>query len=350
VEIELSGGVQARFSYGRLAPSDDGEGEGENVDRLGFGVRRARFRSLATIGSNAGVFLQLAGGGTLGVLDAYGFYQPSDHWRLRFGRMATAQPRASRLTSFTRIDAIARPEIVDKWVSGTIGAGGRDFGLDAIYTSDRGEAILAVHNGDGSWNRQRGNYRPDVNNALDGTERLGMAASLYGAYEPEALQGVEVGGYVGYNGSGNPNTAAFGEGRMYLSYAAHAYWGAAPGSQPLRLKADLIGVDYEVLEDAIGPEEDFDQRTMGLSLLGAGRVHQAGEVFARLELYDPNNSIFDFDDQERYVTVGGSFSLSALRGQPYRRQRLTLAYTGLLPEAEGRANQHLVVLQAQLIF
>ena len=59
--------------------------------------------------------------------------------------------------------------------------------------------------------------------------------------------------------------------------------------------------------------------------------------------------LFDLDaDPDGYLTVGASASLSAARGDQYRRARLTLAYS-LRDDADGD-DAHLVVLQGQFAF
>ncbi len=346
-EVALGGTVQARFGYGRWA------GEGDAQQRLGFGIRRARLRAAALLTDHVGGYLQLDAGGTsVTLLDSYAFYERGP-WRVQLGRFAVAQPRAAQMTSHTRIDAIERAVIGQEWEARTLGNGGRDFGLEAQYAAGALALHVALHNGNGTWDRAAGNFRASVDDPTGGAERTGMAASLYGAYAPPSIDGLEVGGYVGYNGAGNAATEVqggplAGTPRTYLSYSAHAYWGARPGSQPLRLKADLIAIDYEAL-DTPNPllTPGSSQEAYGVSLLGAARVHRAGEVFARGEYFDPSGRASD--DDSYYFTAGASFSLSALRGEAYRNQRLTLAYQTRRQDGADAA-PHLLILQAQIVF
>jgi hypothetical protein len=177
--------------------------------------------------------------------------------------------------------------------------------------------------------------------ATGGVDRVAQAVSVYGGYAPAGWSGIEVGAYAGYNSARNPNSMRLaGEGRTYASYSAHAYWGAVPGSQPLRLKADAIGVRYE--EDALG-----EQHVLGLSLLGAARLTPFSEAFVRGETLTPD---LGEDRSDVFVTAGASLSVSALRGLPYHEERFTLAYANGLPDVDDPVNQHLLVVQFQIVF
>ncbi|MDX1547408.1 MAG: hypothetical protein R3247_10495 [Rhodothermales bacterium] len=336
VRLRLGGLIQSRASYGWMtAPRE--------ADRVGFGVRRARLRAEARVGPKAGLHLQVEAAGAFQALDAYAFYQPTERWRLRLGRMVSAQPRAFILTSATQIDAVDRAAIALLWDRTTLATAGRDFGLDLRYAAPQAEVLLFLHNGDGDWNRLRGNARGAIlGDPTDGASGdLGdLAASAYAAFRPASVPGLEVGGFAGVSGRGNPNTRIDDDDRGYGSYAAHVYWGARPGSQPVRLKVDLIGVRFEETE-SIGA-----QQTLGVSFLGAFQVHPGAELFARAERYDPNTDADD--DGATFVTAGASLSLSALRGRSYHQERLTLGYSTRRPENENAPRAHLLVLQAQI--
>ncbi len=335
--LQFGGALQPRVSYGVAA---DGEEE-----RAGFGVRRARFRAIAYFGSTYGARYDVdLASGRLASIDLYAFYEPTPSLRFRAGYLPGAQPRAYVFTFMTRIDAVDRPAIADTWVASTIGARGRDFGLSARYSAGGATAELFLHNGGGSFDRAEGDFRETVLGFQDGPTFRDLAASAYVNLAPAATPGLEVGGFVGYNGSRNPNTAPEGTdlGRRYVSYSGHLYWGADPGSQPVRFKADVIGIRFESIQRE-GVRRDA-QHTVGGSALGAARVLGHGEFFARYErLYA---ALDDFEGD--YVTAGLSYSPSARRGLPYGRERVTLAYTNALPE-EGRT-VHLVVLQLQFAF
>ena len=350
VRFTLGGTLQPRFSYGRSELAGD-----ERVERLGFGMRRMRLRFQASLDERVGAFVQLeGGGGDVGAVDVYAFYQPTERLRFRLGRFVGAQPRAFILTPHALIDAVDRAAIAELWGRRTLSPDGRDFGLDVRLDGARGHATLFLHNGDGNWSAAFGNFREGISGgtATGSVQRTGMAVSLYGAYEPEAVPGLEVGGFAGYNGAEGAASAAGGPnpnaGRTYASYAAHLYWGAVPGSRPVRLKADLIGVRYA---SVAGVQET----TLGLSLLGAVRAGRAAEVFGRAESYRTSidrEGGNDVSTNQPYWTVGASISPSALFGGLYRRERLTLAYSTTRPDPErpGAGRQHLVILQAQLIF
>ena len=342
VTVKLGGLVQAEASYGWLS-----EGEAnESRDRIGLGLRRVRLRANAAIGPRAGAFIHVDGdGGTFGVLDAFAHYDATPNVRLRIGRMASAQPRAFILTPVMAMDTNERAAIALLWNGRTLGNKGRDFGIDLTYRTDLATAIFFVHNGDGSFDRLRGNFQENlVGDATGGTDKglSDMAFSFYTAVTPPRVPGLEVGGYVGYNGSRNPSTAVSGSGRKYVSYSAHAYWGALPGSQSIRIKADAIGVQYDELSTVPS------QHSLGLSLLGAVAVHRAAEVFGRIESYDANLDAEGMSDL--YVTAGMSYSLSRLRGRPFPQERLTLAYGVRIPDDDDAPTNNLLVLQLQVNF
>lgn len=354
--LSIGATFQGRLSYGwyEEAAAD------YTRERLGFGIRRARLRGEATFG-NLGIYGQVdAAGSSVQLLDAYLLYAPTGRLQLQLGRFTPAQPRAFQLTSHTRMDSFERTAIALRWDDGTLDSSGRDFGLSLQYSAPRGELLLSLHNGDGDWSSLRGNVRPGLaGDVTGGTDNAGMAVSLYGAYQPAAFPGVEAGGFLGYNAAKSPSTEVSegffaGTPRTYASYASHLYWGARPGSQPFRLKADLIGIRYETL--TVPPTVDLppgtqivddEQRALGLSLLGAARLHRTTELFGRIEQFDPNTDTDE--DATRYLTFGVNFSLSALYGQPYRNQRLTLAYGTSQPEASESPNQHLIALQLQIV-
>ncbi len=358
VSLRLSGTFQPRLSFGLSdLQEEDGAEVAEDVARLGFGIRRARFRATATFGSGFGVHYDVdVGSGDLASVDLYGFYSPSPRWRLRAGYLAGPQPRAYVFTSHTRIDAVERAAIAERWSRSTIGSRGRTFGAEARYQTDEFTVELHVHGGDDSFDRTRGNFRQGIsgNDATglgsSAVDRLAQAVGAYAAFEPSGLPGVEVGGFVGYNGSRNPHTApdaalfptlsegALDEGRTYVSYAAHAYWGRYPGDQPLRFKADVLGIQYEEVGGLGG------QHALGYALLAAAAPVAHGEVFARFEQFLPDAD----GPADTYVTAGASYSLSDRRGLAYRQNRVTLAYANALPDAGS--DEHLVVLQWQFVF
>ncbi|MFO7313644.1 porin [Rhodothermus marinus] len=327
--ITLGGTLQPRFSYGHH--------EASGRTRLGFGLRRARLIVDARMADSWQFRLQLDGTGTSArILDAYIGYRLTPHWSLRLGRLSSAQPRALTLTSHRQIDAVERAAIAERWGACTIGSDGRDFGLEVAYRREQGRLLLFLHNGDGSWERLRGNYResPSSTDVTGGVRRTGMAVSLGGALTPKAMEGLELGGFVSYNGAGNPNTA----GRRYVSYGLHLYRGADPGSRPLRLKLDGLVVRYFRQE---GAEPVPADRLLGGAVLGAVRLHRAAEAFARVERLDEGRT----EPDRTILTVGFSVSPSAYRGAGYERQRLTVAYT-----TERGIAQRLLVVQWQLIF
>ena len=343
VAVSVGGLVQAETSYGWLAPR---ESTIEARNRVGFGLRRARLRVNAALGPRAGAFFHVDGdNGTFGVLDVVAHYDVTPEVRLRIGRFAGAQPRAFIPTPVMAMDANERAAIALLWNGMTLGNKGRDFGIDVTYRASQAVASFFVHNGYGSFDRVRGNYQESlVGDATGGSEIefSDLAYSFAAAVTPASLPGFEIGGFLGYNGSRNPNTAVQGRGRSYVSYSAHAYLGALPGSRPLRVKADVIGIMYEDIPIR------SSQHALGLSLLGAVAMNRASEVFGRLESFEPD---LDLDGlRSVFLTAGINYSISRLRGRPFPQERLTLAYGARIPESDDLPVQNLLILQAQLNF
>ena len=338
VDLDITGTFQPRFSYGTA----------DETDRLGFGLRRARLRTTATFDRRVGVHydFDLRSGG-LESVDLYVFYRWGGAWRVRLGYLAGAQPAAYIPTSHTRVDGIDRAAIGERWSDITIGSRGRDFGVDVRRQTDRTRLELWLHNGDGNFAAARGNFRQSIsdNDATRGVDRTDMAASAAAGWTP--AEDLEIGGFVGYNANRGPYTAAAADarGRSYGSWSAHVYWGPDPGDRPLRLKAEVLGVNFESGDDGEGgtvPARDV----LGWALFGAVAPIEHGEVFFRYEEFDAD----DGRGADAYVTAGASYSRSAARGRDYRQERVTLAYTNAVPGADGAETEHLVVLQWQWVY
>jgi len=345
VEIRLTGTLQPRFSWGRSAETDTRDAE----DRLGFGLRRARLRTTVTFDNRVGVHYDVdLRGGSSSSVDLYGFYRFADAWRVRVGYLAGAQPRSYIPTSHTRVDAIDRAAIAERWSEITIGSRGRDFGVDVRHRTETTRIELFLHNGDGNFDTTRGNFRQSVSDvdATRGVDRTDMAVSGAGAFVPAAVEGLEIGGFAGYNAARGPQTAVGGgSGRSYGSWSAHVYYGADAGSQPIRFKAEALGVHFESGETGDGvavPARD----PIGWALFGAASLVEHSEVFARYEQFDADTGA----DADEYWVFGASYSRSAARGLDYRQERITLAYTNALPGLESMPDQHLTVLQLQWVF
>jgi len=335
--LTLGGTAQIRASYAHDAPL--------SADRLGFGIRRLRLRLKTSLGERFAFFVQGEGAGSgLSILGFSVEYRLSPLLSLRAGRIVSALPAA--MTGHTHIDAIDRTVGVGEWAHRTIGADAHDFGLEARLTLPRLQLQAFLHNGDGNWSRARGNFREDVGvgGATQGIDRTGLAATLAVAYTPSLVRNLEVGGILGVNGSRNPNTAYQEVGRAYTTYSVHCYWGALPGSLPLRLKADFLAVQYETLPAEGGT---YRQHMQGLSLLAAGRLLPASEVFVRYETFTPNRD--QAEARHAFLTLGASFSPSALRGLSYDRERITLAWTSRLGST-AQAPSYGLVLQVQVVF
>ena len=330
LRLDLAGGVQPRVGVGVEDPGGQ--------TRYGAGLRRARIQARVLYRDVAGVEYDVEGGsGSVESVDLFAFANLSPGVQARVGYFPVAQPRGAVLTPYFLIDAVDRAAVVERWLGGTLGGDGRDLGADVTLRTDRAFATLAVHNGAGTFARGTGNFREGISgpDVVNGPETEGLAVSAAGAYETAG--GVEVGAFAGLNGADPERTARAGPGRDYTTAGVHAYWGALPGSQPVRLKLDALALRYA--DDGRGAQE-----SAGVSALGAVRVLGHGEAFARAERYWSDVDASGDD----YLTAGLSYSPSAARGGPYHRARLTLAYQYRASDALDDA--HLVVLQGQLAF
>ena len=333
LSLALSGGVQPRVSLGVESDPD-----GETV-RYGAGLRRARIQARVLYRDLVGVEYDVdAGTGSVESVDLFVFAHLAESVEARVGYFPAPQIQGGVVTSYRFLDAVDRPAVVERWLGGTLGSDGRDLGAELALSREGLDAAVAVHNGAGSFSPARGNFRvglssPDV---TGGTETRGLAASASVRVRP--APGVEVGGFASANGSAPERTARDGgPGRDYLTGGGHAYWGARPGSQPVRLKLDAVALAYS--DDGAGA-----QRAAGVSAFGAVGVRGVAEVFARGERYWN-----DWDGPaDGYLTAGVSVSPSAARGGLYERVRLTAAYQRRDSPTLGSA--HLVTVQVQATF
>ena len=331
LSLAFSGGVQPRLSVGV-------EENAADEVRYGFGLRRARLQARMLYRDLGGVEYDVEGGsGTIQSVDLFAFANLTPDVQARVGYFPIAQPAGGILTPYFLIDAVDRAAIDERWLAGTLGGDGRDLGADVTLSRGAATASLAVHNGFGTFARGTNNFREGISgpDVVNGIETPGLAVSTAVLYEAGA--GVELGAYGGVNGANPDRTDRGAGGRDYTSGGAHLYWGATPGSQPVRLKLDALVLRYA--DDGAGVQEQA-----GVSAFGAVRVLGAGEAFARAERYW-NDIDAEGDD---VLTAGVSYSPSAARGAPYHRARLTLAYhyrtSPVLDEA------HLAVLQGQIAF
>lgn len=340
VDLTWSATFQPRVGFGI-----DEADSGDRTERFGFGVRRARLRLNADFSDQFGTFFDVdLSSGSLSVASLFGYYKPSGEWSFRAGYIPGAQPMAYSLTSHRELDLMERAAIAELWGRNTIGSNGRDFGVDATWVEGDVCASLFLHGGDGNFNRLRGNFRQSVSShsATRGVDRTAAAISSNLLWRNAFVDGLELGAFASYNGSENPNTEVQDIGRSFVSYEGHVYYGAKPGSRPVRLKLDVIGVQYEEVTGTTG-NVIAAQNTLGVSVMGAVRIIDGLEMVTRLENYMPDDGSADVT----FFGAGLVFSLSARRGLAFRRQRLTLAYTSALPDG-SRAD--LIELQGQWVF
>jgi len=328
--LSLTGGIQPRVGLGIE--------ESDSTERLGLGLRRARLQFRLTLLDRVGMEYDIdTTPGDLRSVDLFVFYDLSENVQLRAGRLPPPQARGFVPTSYSRIDAIDRAPFAERWAAGTLGSSGRDIALDVTAELGETEIQVTLHNGTGGFSRDTDNFRESgssssVTRGTDETD-LALGASVHRG----GPSGLAYGGFASVNTRGNERTVLDEVERSYVSAGAHLYWGERPGSQPVRLKLEAVGTQYEAVDG-------FRQQLAGASLFGAVRVLAHGEVFARAERFwedvDRRGSVFG--------AVGMSYSPSAALGRDYRDLRVTLDYT-VRQNAEGEIG-HLVKLQGQIIF
>jgi len=340
VSLRLGFTAQPRFSYA-VEP-----GAAEDIERLGFGMRRFRFKTYVTYGDNMRFFTQWEGaGGGAALIDIRGEYKLNDKTWLRFGRFVGAHPRVMAITLHTDMDLVDRPGIAAVWARGTIGADARDYGAEILYRNPRLEYRLFLANG-----YNQNNFRNEANNAsiTGNTADKGMAISTMVRYFPEQLDNSEIGGYAGYNQSKNPLTVsplAPGVGRGFFSSSAHAYWGAIAGTQPFRLKLDVVHVRYD--EVVLPSGSDYQQTFMGAAVTGAWLIQPALELDLVYENF--NTDVDMAGSYTQLYSAGLTYSFSAARGAGFMGQKLTAGYT-YKDVASAADPAHLLVLQFQIMF
>lgn len=328
--LDLSGGIQPRAGFGAE--------EADGTERLGLGLRRARLQFRLTLLERAGMEYDIdTTPGDLRSVDLFAFYDLSETVQVRAGRLPPPQPRGFVPTSYSRIDAVDRAPIVERWAAGTLGSSGRDIGADVTVGLGRAELQLALHNGTGGFSRETDNFRESGSapSVTRGTDEMDLALSSAVRYTGPA--GLSLGGFASVNARGSERTALGDTERGYVSGGAHAYWGERPGSQPVRLKLEAVGTQYEAVDGA-------RQRAAGAGLFGAVRAFGHGEVFARGDGYWTDTD----EAGDVFGTLGASYSPSAALGRDYRDLRVTASYL-VRRDADGDLG-HLVKLQGQIIF
>lgn len=346
VSIRIGGTMQPRMTFSvDGGVNDAGLNDEEETERVGFGLRRLRVRLYTDIGDRLGLFLQMEGSGNAAAfLDIRGEYYLDENLTLRAGRFVGAQPRAYARTSHAQIDAIDRPAISDMWARMTIGADGRDYGIEAMWNTPTYEFKAFLHNGYNGYNFNSGISRYPSTGGID-TE--GFAISTSATYWPDGRDKLELGAFASVNTSKNELTEYGNVGRNYVSYSANAYWGPLPGDQPVRVKADFIGIRYQDIE-AFGSEN-----YLGGSLFAGFLAADHIEIFAMGELwYGDNGNLDSFS--HTFATAGATYSLSALMGRPFFMNRISLAYSLRNHESDhasfDREPAHVVMLQSQFYF
>lgn len=328
--LKLSGGIQPRIGLGI-------EGA-DGTERLGLGLRRARLQFRLTLLERVGMEYDVdTTPGDLRSVDLFAFYDISETMQLRAGRLPPAQARGFIPTSYTRIDAVDRSPVDERWASGTLGSSGRDISLDLTAAFGATELQVTLHNGTGGFSRDTDNFRESgsASSVTRGADDEALALSA--AVHHGGPTGISFGGFVSGNARGNDQTTFNDVNRAYVSTGAHLYYGERPGGQPLRLKVEAVATQYE----SVG---GFRQQSAGAGVFGAVRAFGHGEIFARGDRFWE-----DVDNRgEVYGTLGTSYSPGSRLGRDYRDLRITASY--LVRRNDDGDIGHLVKLQGQIVF
>lgn len=298
---------------------------GQPSTQVGLGVRRARIRLHADPHPNVRLFMQLEGAGTsANFTDLRAEWDVTPSTMLRFGRFVGAQPRGMALTPMYDIDAIDRAAVMEHWARSTYGSNSRDFGVEVVHRKGDVELRGFLHNGDSAQN-----FRSSISETSpnSGRNRGAMATSAMIRVMPSSLPHSDFGAHVGYNPTKMPTSLN----REYMEWSTHAYWGDKIGTQPTRLKFDMVGIRYLNVTD-------IQRSTLGLSLFAAHLIRPDTEVFARLERLDTTLNEY------AYVTAGTTFKLWDWDN------KLTAAWT-MRTDLESNGDPvHILALQSQFNF
>lgn len=307
-------------------------------DRLGFGVRRLRFRTYVGIGSNLSFFTQLEGSGTNAqFLDMRVDYRIRPDLTLRFGRFAGTQPRSMALTLHNEIDAIDRSAIAEYWTKFQTGSDARDYGIELVYRPNRFEYRVYLHNGNNQLN-----YRSSINDesATQFSTRNELAISSMVRFFPNNSPNSEISIYAGYNGT----TANQVNSKNSYSVSAHAYHGALPGHFPYRLKVDFIHTRFNEARSALN---SGDQNFTGANGFAGYLLKPNTELFAHGEIYRHTN-LSPLGEDVTILQLGLTQSFVVNNSKPFQN-KITIAY-GLRDDTLLGYSTRLLQAQFQLYF
>lgn len=333
INFRIGATFQPRFSFGSDIESEN--------SRLGFGVRRLRFRTYVGIGSNLSFFTQLEGSGTNAqFLDIRIDYKVRPNLTLRVGRFAGAQPRAMALTLHNEIDGIDRIAIAEYWTKHQTGTDARDYGIEAVYKPNRFEYRLFIHNG---FNQL--NYKSSINDesATQFTTKDELAVSSIVRFFPNNSPDSELGIFAGYNATGG----AWGRPKNSYSFAAHAYHGAFPGHFPIRFKLDFIHTQFNKVFDTPSTPRIANQRFTGVSGFTGYLARPSFELFAHAEIYRHTN-LSPLGEDVTILQLGATQSFSVNNGKAFQN-KITVAY-GYRDDTITRTSTRLIQAQLQLYF
>jgi hypothetical protein len=333
INFRIGATFQPRLSMGSDIESED--------NRIGFGVRRLRFRTYVGIGSNLSFFTQLEGSGTsVQFLDIRADFKLRPDLTLRVGRFAGAQPRSMALTLHSDIDAIDRIAIAEYWTKNQTGTDARDYGIEALYKPNRFEYRLFLHNGSNQLN-----YRSSINDesATQFTNRDELAVSSSIRFFPNNTPNSELGIYAGYN----PTPGAWGRPKNSYSIGAHAYHGAFPGHFPIRFKADVIHTRFNDVYTTTSAQRTGDQQFNGLSGFAGYLARPDVEIFAHAEIYQHTN-FSPLGNQVSLWQLGTTYSLTYATSKPFHN-KISVAY-GQRNDTITQTSTRLIQAQLQLYF
>jgi hypothetical protein len=333
VSLRIGGTFQPRFSVG--------QDQDPEYHRIGFGVRRLRFRTYVGIGSNLQFFTQLEGSGTsAGFVDIRVDYKLSPELTLRAGRFAGAQPRSMALTLHGDIDGIDRIAIAEQWTRFNTGTDARDYGLELVWKPNRLEYRLFVHNGSNQLN-----YRSSINDesATQFATRNELAVSSIVRFFPNNNPNSEIGLFAGHNATGGIG-GQWGQPKNSSTLSFHAYHGVFPGHFPYRLKTDVILVKYSDVVNVTNRTVRGDQIFTGFSAFAGYLVRPDTELYVHAETFNRSN-LGTASNRVSLWQIGLTHSLSKAQNLPFNNHKLTLAYG---QRDDSILNQQTKLLQLQL--
>lgn len=281
-------------------------GDGEDLYRSEFGVRRARLWIQGHIGKHLVFRLQPEFAGTVEVLDAFVDLSASRALWLRLGRLRTP-------FGWERSRPITEHLLPERSVAATNLTSNRDNGVQASGTVLRNRLEYTVGVFNGAVDRQSASADP--NDAKDFAWRL----IAYPWIHPN--RGVTQGLLVGVNGmSGTENgSAASAQLPTYVTTAGVTFFGYRPGfyADGQRTRLNVFG---SLTAGAVGVEGEWLQSRarVGGSGAPADLTHQGWTASAAVVLSGEPMNFIGITPRERFNPEAGQWGAFQLAGRVSR--------------------------------